>query len=92
MAKIVAFSLPIDLNQLNEVYELYIAGVSREDARTRLDEQISQHLSSKDTIRKTRTILLNVWYDGQTRLFNLVTITITNSNLVSLVINGQILD
>ena len=65
MAKIVAFSLPIDLNQLNEVYELYIAGVSREDARTRLDEQISQHLSSKDTIRKTRTILLNVWYDGE---------------------------
>lgn len=65
MAKIVAFSLPIDLSQLNEVYELYIAGVSREDARTRLDEQISQHLSSKDTIRKTRTILLNVWYDGE---------------------------
>lgn len=65
MAKIVAFSLPIDLNQLNEVYELYIAGVSREDARTRLDEQISQHLSSKDTIRKTRTILLNVWYDEE---------------------------
>jgi hypothetical protein len=65
MAKIVAFSLPIDLSQLNEVYELYIAGLSREDARTRLDEQISQHLSSKDTIRKTRTILLNVWYDGQ---------------------------
>lgn len=62
MASIVAFSLPIDLNQLNEVYELYISGVSREDARTRLDEQISQHLSSKDTIRKTRTILLNVWY------------------------------
>lgn len=65
MAKVVAFSLPIDLNQLNEVYELYIARVSREDARTRLDEQISQHLSSKDTIRKTRTILLNVWYDGE---------------------------
>ncbi|WP_061214830.1 hypothetical protein [Syntrophomonas wolfei] len=68
MAKIVAFSLPIDLNQLNEVYELYIAGVSREDARTRLDEQISQHLSSKDTIRKTRTILLNVWYDGESSI------------------------
>ncbi|MBP8682481.1 MAG: hypothetical protein KBH68_01115 [Trichococcus sp.] len=65
MARIVAFSLPIDLNQLNEVFELYIAGISREDARTRLDGQISQHLSSKDTIRKTRTILLNVWYDGQ---------------------------
>ena len=68
MANIVAFSLPIDLNQLNEVYELYIAGVSREDARIRLDEQISQHLSSKDTIRKTRTILLNVWYDGQSTI------------------------
>jgi len=62
MASIVAFSLPISLDQLNEVYELYIAGVSRDDARIRLDAQIGQHLSSKDTIRKTRTILLNTWY------------------------------
>lgn len=68
MANIVAFALPIDLNQLNEAYELYISGVSREDARKRLDEQISQHLSSKDTIRKTRTILLNIWYDEHSNI------------------------
>jgi len=68
MANIVAFTLPIDLNQLNMVYELYITGLSRVDARTRLDEQISQHLSSKDTIRKTRTILLNIWYGGQSSI------------------------
>ena len=70
MASTVAFSLPIDLNQLNEVYELYISGVSREDARTRLDDQISQHLSSKDTIRKTRTILLNIWYGEQSNIID----------------------
>ena len=62
MAEIVALSKPINLDLLNEVYEEYIAGLSKQESKEKLDEIIAQKISSKDNIRKTRTILQNLWY------------------------------
>lgn len=62
MAEIVALSKPISLDLLNEVYEEYIAGLTKQESREKLDEIIEQRISSKDNIRKTRTILQNLWY------------------------------
>lgn len=62
MAEIVALSKPISLDLLNEVYEEYIAGYSKQESKEKLDEIISQKISSKDNIRKTRTIVQNLWY------------------------------
>lgn len=62
MAEIVALSKPINLDLLNEVYEEYIAGLTKQESKEKLDEIIGQKISSKDNIRKTRTILQNLWY------------------------------
>ena len=62
MADIVALSKPISLDLLNEVYEEFIAGLSKQESKEKLDEIISQKISSKDNIRKTRTIVQNLWY------------------------------
>ena len=62
MAKRVALSKPISLDLLNEVYEEFISGLTKLESKEKLDEIISQNISSKDNIRKTRTILQNLWY------------------------------
>lgn len=62
MAERVTLSKPISLDLLNEVYEEYIAGLTKQESKEKLDEIISQKISSKDNIRKTRTILQNLWY------------------------------
>lgn len=62
MAERVALSKPISLDLLNEVYEEYIAGLTKQESKEKLDEIISQKISSKDNIRKTRTIVQNLWY------------------------------
>ena len=62
MAETVALSKPISLDLLNEVYEEYIAGFTKQESKEKLDEIISQKISSKDNIRKTRTIVQNLWY------------------------------
>jgi hypothetical protein len=62
MAERVALSKPISLDLLNEVYEEYIAGFTKQESKEKLDEIISQKLSSKDNIRKTREIVQNLWY------------------------------
>ena len=56
MAEIVALSKPINLDLLNEVYEEYIAGLTKQESKEKLDEIIGQKISSKDNIRKIRTI------------------------------------
>ena len=62
MAERVALSKPISLDLLNEVYEEYIAGLTKLESKEKLDEIISQKISSKDNIRKTRAIVQNLWY------------------------------
>lgn len=62
MAERVALSKPISLDLLNEVYEEYISGLTKLESKEKLDGIISQKISSKDNIRKTRTIVQNLWY------------------------------
>ena len=62
MAERVALSKPISLDLLNEVYEEYISGLTKLESKEKLDEIIGQKISSKDNIRKTRTIVQNLWY------------------------------
>ena len=63
MAERVAFSVPINMDLLNEVYEEYSAGLTKAESQRKLDDIISQGISSGDNIRKTRTICQNLWYD-----------------------------
>ena len=62
MAERVALSKPISLDLLNEVYEEYISGLTKQESKEKLDEIIGQKISSKDNIRKIRTIVQNLWY------------------------------
>ena len=62
MAETVTLSRSINIDLLNEVYEEYISGCTKLESKTILDEIISQNISSKDNIRKTRTILQNLWF------------------------------
>lgn len=62
MAERVALSKPISLDLLNEVYEEYISGLTKQESKEKLDEIISQKIASKDNIRKIRTIVQNLWY------------------------------
>lgn len=62
MAERVTLSRSIDLDLLNEVYEQFIAGFTKLESKDKLDEIIGQNISSKDNIRKTRTILQNLWF------------------------------
>lgn len=65
MAERVALSKPISLDLLNEVCEEFISGLTKQESKEKLDEIISQKISSKDNIRKTRTIVQNLWYVDQ---------------------------
>lgn len=62
MSERVTLSKSIDLDLLNEVYEEYIAGFTKLESKAKLDEIIGQNISSKDNIRKIRTILQNLWF------------------------------
>ena len=63
MAERVALITSINNEMLNESFELFIAGVSKEDARERLENSISQIYSAKENIQKTRGVVQNIWYD-----------------------------
>lgn len=62
MTETVTLSRSIDIDLLNEVFEEYIDGCTKLESKEKLDAIISQRISSKDNIRKTRTILQNLWY------------------------------
>lgn len=62
MANNITFTTSINLDLLNEVYEEYIAGLTKIESKAKLDDLIGQNISSKDNIRKTRTILQHLWY------------------------------
>ena len=60
----------INNEMLNESFELFIAGVSKEDARERLENTIAQIYSAKENITKTRLVVQNIWYDTSKPLHN----------------------
>ncbi len=70
MAERVALITSINNEMMNESFELFIAGVSKEDARERLENSISLIYSAKENIKKTRIVVQNIWYDTTKPLHN----------------------
>ncbi len=62
MAEQVGLARYFNIDWLDAVADCKAAGNTKEEAHQYLDEMISQRIKSKDNIRKTRTIMLNVWY------------------------------
>lgn len=62
MAERVGLSKSISLDLLNEVYEQFISDLSKAESKEKLDAIIGATIGSKDTIRKTRSILQSLWY------------------------------
>ena len=64
MAEIVALTNAITLDWLSEIATYSAQGIGRKEAGEMVTATISQHISSPDNIRKTRTILQKVWFDA----------------------------
>ena len=62
MAEQVGLARYFNLEWLDAAADCKIADNTKEEARIYLDDLIGQRIQSKDNIRKTRTIMLNVWY------------------------------
>lgn len=66
MAERVGLARNFNLEWLNAVADCCAIGKTKQEAREYLDDIIRQRISSKDNIRKTRTMLTNLWYDNET--------------------------
>ena len=64
MAEQVGLARYFNLEWLDAVADCKMADNTKEEAHAYLDEIIGQKISSKDNIRKTRTIMLNLWYNN----------------------------
>ena len=64
MAERVGLSRNFNLAWLNAAADCQLSGMSKQEARAYLEPIIAQTIQSKDNIRKTRTMLLNLWYDN----------------------------
>lgn len=64
MAEQVGLARYFNLEWLDAVADCKMAENTKEEAHAYLDEIIGQRISSKDNIRKTRTIMLNLWYNN----------------------------
>ncbi|MGI6235047.1 MAG: hypothetical protein ACOYI6_07320 [Christensenellales bacterium] len=70
MGKSVIFTRSINLDLLNEVYEEYIAGLTKSESKFKLEDIIAQNIRDKDNIKKTRAILQNLWFADTDWLHN----------------------
>lgn len=62
MAERVGMSRNISSEYLNAVVDCQLQGKTEIEAGDILNELIGTHITNADNIRKTRTILLNIWY------------------------------
>lgn len=70
MTERVALITSINNEMMNESFELFIAGVSEEDAKERLEDSISRIYTAKENVLKTRRVVQNIWYDTTKPLHN----------------------
>jgi len=61
MAKMVGLSRAIKIEWLNKTVDLVLEGMAPENIKEALNEYIGFEISSKDNIRKSRDILMNLW-------------------------------
>ena len=71
MAAPVTFSRNLNIEWLNAVAEYRLEGRTRDEAADALNELVSRKIVSKDNIRKSRTLLLSIWYDNDPWFLNL---------------------
>ncbi len=64
MAKMVGLSRTIKLPWLNKAAELYASGCAEAEAKEQLNEYLSFEIESPTVLRKTREILMNIWFYG----------------------------
>ncbi len=62
MAERIGLSKPLRPDWLNDVALYAVQGLSRKEAGEELNKTLGQCIGSADTLRKTRSILLDVWY------------------------------
>ena len=65
MAERITLTRNFNTEWLNAAARFRLMGLSREEAHAALDELIAQRISSKDNIRKIRTIMLQLWFDNE---------------------------
>ena len=61
MAKMVGLSRAIKIEWLNKTVNLVLDGMAPENIKEALNDYIGFEISSKDNIRKSRDILMNLW-------------------------------
>ncbi|MCC8150416.1 MAG: hypothetical protein LIO96_02885, partial [Lachnospiraceae bacterium] len=62
MAKMVGLSRNLKLHWLNLMPGFLAEGLSEEEAKERLNEYLKFEIGSPTNLRKTREILMNIWY------------------------------
>ena len=62
MAKMVGLSRTIKLPWLNKAAKLYQENLSQEEYKAQMNEYLSFEIESAIVLRKTREILMNVWF------------------------------
>ena len=65
MAEQIGLARNFTLEWLDSAANCQLAGKNKAEAREYLDGIIGEKLHSKDNIRKTRTMMLNLWYDNE---------------------------
>ena len=68
MAKMVGFSCALKLSWLNKAAQLVEERLSTEDYKKEMSEYLSFEISGTELLRKTRDILMNVWYYENTEI------------------------
>lgn len=66
MAKMVGLSRNIKMRWLNKTVEFVLENKSEEEIKEELNDYLSYEIKSKDNLRKTREILLNIWVYSKT--------------------------
>ena len=62
MPKMVGLSRNLKLQWLNHAAELALEGLTEEEMKQKLNDYLSYEIDSPTNVRKTREILLNIWY------------------------------
>lgn len=62
MAKMVGLSRNLKLQWLNKVVELVLEGLTEQEIKDQLNEYLSFEIESPTNLRKTREILMNIWF------------------------------
>lgn len=66
MAKMIGLSRNLKLSWLNKTAELVIEGLSEKEIKEQLNAYLSFEIASPTNLRKTREILMNIWfYDNE---------------------------